>query len=107
MTVLIAALILVQSLQPQWVYTLDHPINPDWLVLATDQGRYAVTRLSANCDWLRGDMNVHLDQQQDSVAYLSDGQTNGCVIGVLGLIDQTPCFTNAEGFCDVAIEDQW
>lgn len=93
--------------QGQRAYTLDHPINEDWLILATPAGRYTITRLSANCGWLRGDIPVNIDQRQDVIAHLSNGN-DGCVVGILGLVDPTPCFANDAGECDLnAGEHYW
>ena len=90
-------------------YTLDHPINPDWLILATPTGRYSVTRIAGDCDWLRGDMEVRIDQVQDVIAHVSSltSPNDGCVIGFVGLADATPCFADADGQCSLTSEHWW
>jgi hypothetical protein len=111
MTALLGLLLLVQS-----AYVLDHPINPDWLILATTEGRYAISRLEP-CPWLRGDLNVSYVEPAPTAPvelYSADGQ-GPCHVAVvfgagngLGEVDSTPCFTNADGQCDLeAGEHDW
>lgn len=80
-------------------YTLDHPINPDWLILATVEGRWQIER-QGDCDWLSAYQNVAV-YSTEATTVLAQGD-NSCLIGVLGLVDTAPCY--GTDVCDVAFE---
>lgn len=95
-------------------YTLDHPIDPNLLLLATAEGRTPIARMTPDCGWLVGDMNVTVDGVQartghlvSVIAHLSSGD-RGCTVAVGDVVDPTPCFANEDGVCDVnAGEHYW
>jgi hypothetical protein len=92
MTLLIAAVVFMQTLVPQPAYVLDHPTDENLLILATSDGRYPIALLSGSCGWVHSDMNVHVDQVQDAVAHISAGPNDqygdlsvaryGCVVAI-------------------------
>jgi hypothetical protein len=125
MTVLLALAFLAGSLLAdgptgERAYLLDHPVDPDRLILATHAGRYAVPRVAA-CPWMRPGAVVEVQallvqqQQADSpdpawtpgllLVVPADGGGPGCSL-VPGLVDSAPCLTDAAGECDVALEQQ-
>jgi hypothetical protein len=95
-----------QELPPQSAYVLDHPIDPDLLILATPDGRFPIARLS-ECGWLRSDMNVTSGFLQSHLGVVTDGQQT-CYVAISDMVDSTPCFANDAGACDIeAGEHYW
>lgn len=86
----------------QAAYLLDHPIDPDRLVLATPEGRFQVSR---SCEWMASYTNVLGFSTGDAQVVAltpSDLSQPLCFVDNLGLVDQTPCF--GYGVCDVSYE---
>lgn len=102
----LAALVLSQ-VATQSAYLLDHPIDPNLLIIATLDGRYPFAPLAGtDCTWLHSDMNVSLTSQRDQLWQVTDG--NGtCNLAVQARVDATPCFVNDAGECDIEGEHQW
>jgi hypothetical protein len=92
--------------EPQAAYLLDHPINPDWLILATREGRWSITRLD-DCAWAAGDMNVDLQSGYPLAREIDAVGQEPCAIGILSQVDVTACYTNELGECDVNLEHNW
>jgi hypothetical protein len=87
---------------PGQAYVLDHPIDPDLLILATPQGRFSIVRLSDGCDWLHGDMNVTVASALDRFVTLGwKAELPDCFVGIQQMVDLTPCFADSDGVCDV------
>jgi len=87
----------------QRAYVLDHPIDPDMLILATSDGRYSIVRLS-ECSWLHGDLDIVMWEGQSAIRTVEqfrDGDGTQCLVGVTSMVDSTPCFANEFGNCDV------
>jgi hypothetical protein len=103
-----------QELDPhagEQVYLTADPINPDRLGLATPDGRYAV-RPMQGCDELADGDNITVFLNWTLPPWLAaaplDWDGNGdppCLFHLEGRMDPTPCYTNADGLCDVAAED--
>jgi hypothetical protein len=101
-------------LSQQQVYTTADPVRPGAIGIATPDGRYAVS-MSDRCGevGVGPDMNVELWLYEGfsgigTIALLNqDGlwdDTNWCGIRFEQRMDTTPCFMNADGICDVALE---
>jgi hypothetical protein len=89
---------------PRRAYTTSHPGKADWLGLATQDGRYEIV-LGDGCDAIGPDMNVLADTSDDehwTVQLLDADQV--CSVAEWHWQGNTPCFTNADGACDVAGE---
>jgi hypothetical protein len=94
------------TLQP--AYVLDHPIDPDKLIIATQDGRYPFVPLAlSDCSWLHSDMDVDVAPSQDSRAWLLSSGAGMCTILVDGRVDATPCLTDDAGNCKVDEEHHW
>jgi hypothetical protein len=108
LTLLVLALF-AQQLDPLTsvqAYTTADPNNPDRLGLATPDGRYSITPIQG-CDWLVVGQDVTTYPNWNIPPWLSvgaDGHEADCLVRVEGRMDATPCFMNAEGACDVALE---
>jgi hypothetical protein len=84
-------------------YVLDHPNDPERLVLATPVGRFQILRAGSVCEWLTSYTNVTLDSaayQLGLATLYSDGQS--CDVDVLSMVDSHPCF--GYDVCDVIYE---
>jgi hypothetical protein len=107
---LLIALFVAQILDPHapvQAYTSADPINPDRFGLATPDGRYSITPIQ-ECDWLAVEQNVNVYPNWQMPPWLglsgTDSMQPGCVVRVEGRMSNVPCFTNADGLCDVAAE---
>lgn len=98
----------------QRAYTVEDPVRPGGIGLATRDGRFAVS-LADRCAYvdIGPGMNVELWRYQDfsgigTIAPVDDNgvwdQDRWCGVRFEQLADPTPCFMNAEGACDVALE---
>lgn len=88
--------------EPMAAYTLDHPIDPDRLILATPSGRYQITR---TCDWLVAYVNVTVTQGPYAGIFAivpRDNSEPSCWTADYGLVDPHPCF--GYDICDVTYE---
>lgn len=85
----------------QYAYTLDHPIEDGWLILATAQGRYQFER-PADCAWVTSYVNVTVSSTDETVTIAPRDGGPSCPITVLGLIDTSPCI--GYDVCDVTYE---
>jgi hypothetical protein len=85
----------------EWAYLADHPIDPDQMILATTDGRYAFQR-QQDCQ-LRPGTNVVLDRA--AMLFGTFPYVCGYAEPIF-YVDPTPCFQNAEGACDVALEQE-
>jgi hypothetical protein len=101
MLLLVIALILSQ-LAPQQAYVLDHPIDPNLLIIATQYGRYPFALLAGtDCSWVHSDMNITITNADSQVWQVTDSGTAICNIVVQDRVDATPCFTDDTGVCDI------
>lgn len=94
--------VLVHADEPVGAYTLDHPIDPDRLILVTPSGRYQITH---SCDWLGAYMNVAIADgpaPEIIAVWLRDSSEPLCWATSLGLVDPHPCF--GYDICDVTYE---
>lgn len=104
MTLLIALALWAQTAIMQPAYLLDHPIDPNLLILATQDGRYPVALLVPDgCNWVHSYMEVTTVHAQQPLWLLVDGD-NQCYVLAGDRVDPNPCLTNADGVCDVAAE---
>ena len=108
MQALLAFALFAQVLDPlasQQAYTTADPNNADRLGLATHDGAYAIV-LVQGCDGIGPDMNVLTWPNYAIPPWLAiaplDGELPGCIVRVEGRMSDLPCFTNADGDCDVS-----
>jgi hypothetical protein len=86
----------------QRAYTTANPASKDWLGLATQQGRYAIL-LGDGCDGIEQDMNVLADTSDENNWTLQlEDSDQLCAVVEWHWMGNTPCFTNADGECDIA-----
>lgn len=110
MTLLVALILFAQMLDPlesQQAYTTADPINADRFGLATHDGRFAATTVQ-DCEGISIGQNVLIYPGYHIPPWLAitsiDGALPGCLARVEGRMDNTPCFTNADGLCDIEAE---
>jgi len=104
-----------QALDPlvaEQAYLTADPIDPGRLGLATPAGRYAI-RFVQGCDDLGVGQNVWIWPGADLPPWLpvgpiglADPATAPCLAQIEGRMDTTPCFANAAGLCDAALEQE-
>ncbi len=95
----------VHAQELQQAYTLDHPIEPNWMILTTTEGRWQIERQSGDCGWLTSYLNVTVTSTETTTVLTPrDAGEPGCQVGVLGMVDRSPCYINAEGVCEVSFE---
>ncbi len=90
---------------PERAYTTANPATSEWLGLATQQGRYAIVLgTDPGCDAIGPDMNVLATTDMSSPTWMLqiDGSDQVCTVTEWHWMGDTPCFTNADGECDVA-----
>jgi hypothetical protein len=112
MSMLVIALALFAwQLMPQRAYVLDHPIDPQLLIIATQDGRYPFTLLSgADCSWVHSDMNIDIASENDQLWKVQDESGDTCNIVIQNAgnpVDPTPCFFDDQGVCNIDGEHQW
>lgn len=117
MTVILAVALFAQILTQGRAYTSADPINPDRLGLATPDGRYMIELTdTGDCSSITTAMNVQLWQvpsndgsRMDTAIkpIADDGEVmdqDYCFVIVDRKMDDTPCFVNDDGVCDLASE---
>jgi|SRR5215471_574040 len=109
MNILVIALALLSwQLMPQRAYVLDHPIDPQLLIIATQDGRYPFALLAGmDCSWVHSDMNIAIYSETDQLWKVQDDSGDACNIVVQSQVDPTPCFFDQQGECDIEGEHQW
>lgn len=98
---------MLDPLEPQQAYTTADPNNADRFGLATVDGRFAATAVQ-DCGNITVGQNILIYPAYHIPPWLAitstDGSLPGCLAHVEGRMDNTPCFTNADGLCDIAAE---
>jgi hypothetical protein len=99
-----AAVVLFASAPENSGYLTGAPV-PDWLGLATADGRYAIV-LGEECETAAPGVNVViLDSDHVQVVDPLDGPRPGaCTLARRVRMSDVPCARNPAGLCDVAFE---
>lgn len=90
-------------------YVVEHPISPDWLILAIPEGRYTIAR-GEGCEWLTPPLNVWVYGVNDQAALLPrdpEWVGSGCFAYLLYVADLIPCHGGPDGLCDMATEVEY
>lgn len=94
-------------------YTLDHPIDPALLILATPDGRYSISPLDGCDQFGSGDEVLFYSDANGGLFMfmpkLSPHDTRpvaNCHIQIVAQVDANPCLENPYGNCDVSLEQQ-
>jgi hypothetical protein len=100
-----AAAVAVALLAPENAGYLTGAPVPDWLGLATPDGRYAIV-LGEGCEAAAPGVNVViLDSDQMQVVDPLDGpRPEACTLARRVRMSDVPCARNPAGLCDVAFE---
>lgn len=82
--------------------------TPDGLVLATDTGRYTL-ELGYGCDNFMVNQNVELLPGSGGVAAIvaPSGTDTLCNVLIAGRVSDEPCAMDADGVCNITLEEPW